>query len=117
MLKILMFPFKAIWFISILPFVATWWLIKLPFRILKPLLIGLGKTLQALFGLAIVVALGYGLLLLAGPFFALGGVVGGIMFIVWAVLTVVVEPTVAKMEADLEKERHDELVDAIKETA
>jgi len=104
--------FKIIFF----PFIVTWWLIKLPFRILRSLLIGLGKTLQVLFALAIIGALGYGLLLLAGPFFALGGVVGGIMFMIWVVLSVIVEPTVAKMEAEREEEKHQELIKAIKES-
>ena len=101
--------FKIIFF----PIAVTWWLIKLPFRILMSLLIGLFNLIQVLFALAIIGALGYGLLLLAGPFFALGGVVGGIMFMIWVVFSVIVEPTVAKMEAEREEEKHQELIKAI----
>lgn len=104
-MKILLFPFKLVWFVVTLPFRIIWktWVL---------LITTIGKIFKYSLPLAIVGLIIYGAFVLVAPLFAAlaagFGIAGAIGIVLLGLLSGVVEA------AD-EQQKHDELVEAIKE--
>ncbi len=105
MLKILMFPFKAIWFVFTLPFRIIGW-------IWTTIITMLIKIVKFSWPLAIVGLIVYCVISVMAPII---GIYVGIFGITGAIGIALIGMFMGFGEATIEKQRHDELVDAIKE--